>query len=130
MIEDARCDVWYARLKDKISDMGIIGVVIVRYHESVAEIDTFLLSCRVLSRGIELALLTYIIESARLRGCQVIKGSYIPNGKNGQVEDFYRKNGFTASTTDGTGATYWTADLSVIKMVQPSWLHVIQEARK
>ncbi|MCX6008163.1 MAG: HAD-IIIC family phosphatase, partial [Chloroflexi bacterium] len=62
-------DVFYLKLRDRISDLGIIGAAIVRYAGERAKIDSFLLSCRAIGRGAEEALLAHLQNIARARGC-------------------------------------------------------------
>ncbi|WP_345993157.1 HAD-IIIC family phosphatase [Sulfurimonas sp. HSL-1716] len=74
-------------VKDKFGDMGIVGVVIIKD----GDIDTFLMSCRVLGRGIEESVLNFIT-----RRHQDLTASYCKTDKNALVEEFYEKNGFEA----------------------------------
>lgn len=92
--EDPRVDVLYARLSDKFGDSGIIGVCILRYAGRRAVIDTFLLSCRVLGRGIEDAFLQHALELAGKHGSEVAVGEFCQTRKNEQVKGFYSKQGF------------------------------------
>jgi FkbH-like protein len=86
--------VYSVQLKDRFGDYGIIGVIVLGVKGDVADIDTFLLSCRALGRGVEGALLEYATEWAVNKGCSAIAGTYIPTKKNGQVEHFYPNHGF------------------------------------
>jgi len=72
-------------VKDKFGDMGLIGVVIIKDKN----IDTFLMSCRVLGRGIEERILAFITSKH-----SDIKANFIPTNKNRLVENFYENNGF------------------------------------
>ena len=94
-IESADHDVIFARLKDKFGDNGIIAVVILLYDRHDCVIDTFLMSCRVIGRGIENVILQACIKRARDRGCSMMKASFVPTQKNSQVRDFYARNSFT-----------------------------------
>ena len=85
------------RLKDKFTDHGMIGVVIGRALTSTDwEIDTWLMSCRVLGRRVEEAVLREVVALAGSRGARQLIGRFIPSGRNGMVADHYRKLGFTA----------------------------------
>lgn len=72
-------------VKDKFGDMGLVGVVIVKENE----IDTFLMSCRVLGRGIEESVLNFITQKH-----QNLTANYCKTEKNSLVENFYETNGF------------------------------------
>ena len=91
---DPQVDVFYLKLADRISDMGLVGVVIVKYNDQKAEIDTFLLSCRVLGRGVDNALMEHVLTVAKDKGCEYVRGQYLATAKNGQVQDFYKRSGF------------------------------------
>ena len=89
-----RADVFCVKLSDKFGDSGIIGVGILKYQSEKAVIDEFLLSCRILGRGVEDAFLIQTLKIAEKNGCRTVIGEYIPTAKNGQVGDFYEKHGF------------------------------------
>jgi len=93
-VDNDTCDVLYLSLKDKYGDAGIVGVVILRSSGNTAVIDTFLLSCRVIGRGVENAFLSCAIKAARLRKVEIVQGEYIPTSKNQQVSGFYSRCGF------------------------------------
>lgn len=94
-MNDPNIDVIYLRLSDKFGDSGITGCCILRYCENMAIIDTFLLSCRILGRGVEDAFLTQILKRAQKRMAIIAIGEYCPTRKNSQVEHFYDQRGFT-----------------------------------
>ena len=85
----------WLRLADRFGDYGLVGVAIARPTATEWAIDTFLLSCRVIGRGAETALLALAgVLLSRARGGQEILGEYSPTPKNGQVADFYPRHGF------------------------------------
>jgi len=86
--------VFSLRLRDRFGDAGIVGVAILKYAEGAATIDTLLLSCRVLGRRVEDAMLHQCVQRARSKGCRRLIGEYLPTAKNGQVRDFYLSRGF------------------------------------
>ncbi len=88
-------NVFYLRIKDRFGDMGIVGVVIVKYNSVNAVIDTFLLSCRVIGRNIEKLLLVTCIQAAKQKNCKEIIGIYVPTEKNQSIKGFYENNGFS-----------------------------------
>ena len=123
LVESADADVFYLRLRDRISDMGLTGVAIVKYDGGQAEIDTFLLSCRAIGRGAEEALLAHVLNSVKTRGCERVLGRYLATKKNGQVADFYRRQGFrlVADTAQGSD---WEKCLGQDIFTAPSWIKV------
>lgn len=96
-------DVYCISVRDKFGDTGITGEMIVTEKNGVAEIDTLLLSCRILGKDIETAFLKSILNILYDKGVERIKAKYIPTAKNAQVADFYDKIGFErVSEMDGT----------------------------
>jgi FkbH-like protein len=83
------------RLADRFGDNGMISVVICRDGQDTWEIDTWIMSCRVLGRRVEEALLGEIVKAAVAAGKTAIVGTYIDSGRNGLVRDHYQRLGFT-----------------------------------
>ena len=99
------------RLTDKFGDNGIISVIIARKAEDAWAIDTWLMSCRVLGRRVEEAVLGHLAAAARTAGARALVGSYIPSPKNRMVADHYKKLGFASTETTEDGTTGWSLDL-------------------
>lgn len=95
------------QVEDKFGDNGITGVFIVK-KENNSEwlIDTFLLSCRVMGRGIEEGILTYILQKAKEEGIVKVKGEFIPTKKNKPSENLFSDFGFMQE------GSYWTYSLT------------------
>jgi FkbH-like protein len=89
---------------DKVSDLGLVGVAVTRYRGELAEIDSFLMSCRALGRGLEDGLLHIVADNARRRGATIVRGVFRKTKKNDLCVDFYERNGFakTESTPEGS----------------------------
>lgn len=100
------------RLVDTFGDNGMISVIICRKGEDdSAEIDTWLMSCRVLGRGVEGAALNLLADHARKAGVSRLVGRYLPTAKNGMVADHYEKLGFDRLSADGEEGSLWALDL-------------------
>jgi len=82
------------RLKDKLGDNGMISVIICKKNARFWEIDTWLMSCRVLGRKVEIATLQNIIQNAKNYGADRLIGFYNKTERNGLVKDHYKKLGF------------------------------------
>lgn len=83
-------------LKDKFGDHGLVSVVILeKKNEQEVFVDTWLMSCRVLKRGMEEYVVNEIVKLARAHGFKKITAEYIPTPKNAMVEKIYEKMGFT-----------------------------------
>jgi FkbH-like protein len=96
------------RLADIFGDNGMISVVICRPGEAgVWEIDTWLMSCRVLGRKVEHMVLREILQHAREAGVYKLAGVYRPTDRNKLVVDHYSKLGFTKVKEDESGMTHW-----------------------
>ncbi len=83
------------KAEDKFGDNGICGVAIVKKGPEQWEIDSFLLSCRVLGRKIEETFVAYIIERAKNEQAQTLVGTFSPTPKNMPARGFYEKAGFS-----------------------------------
>lgn len=96
------------RLADTFGDNGMISVVICRAaNEYTWEIDTWLMSCRVLGRRVEHMVLLEILKHARAAGVEKLVGIYKPTERNKLVVDHYEKLGFTKVRESESGETVW-----------------------
>jgi FkbH-like protein len=96
------------RLADLFGDNGMISVVICRPGASGAwEIDTWLMSCRVLGRKVEHMVLREILEHARAAGIRTLAGTYKPTDRNQLVAEHYAKLGFAKVAEEESGLTRW-----------------------
>ena len=108
--EDKNHITLYGKLTDKFGDNGVISVVIGRVNGAVLDIELWLMSCRVLKRNMEHAMLDALVEKAREAGVTTLRGYYYRTAKNGMVRDFYRDFGFTQVSSDGDD-TVWELPL-------------------
>ena len=102
------------RLDDAFGQNGIIAIIICRsaIEPDTMEIDTWLMSCRVLGRGVEEASMNLLAEEARRRNISTLYGRYIPTAKNGMVAHHYEKIGFELMDRGADGSTEWRLNLS------------------
>lgn len=112
MAHDRDHVVAWLRLRDRFGDQGLIVVGIVKRRNAVAEIDTFLMSCRVMNRRVEQAFMAYLLEHARALGCTCVVGAYLPTAKNSMVSGFYPELGFTPSGSLDAGGQEYVLDLA------------------
>tara|TARA_Y100000590_G_scaffold463122_1_gene629066 strand:- start:29736 stop:31457 length:1722 start_codon:yes stop_codon:yes gene_type:complete len=87
-------EVGCAQVLDKFGDNGITGVYIIKKNKKIWTIDTFLLSCRIMGRGIENAILSQIFLTAKSDGIEEIHAEFIPTQKNQPAENFLSDFGF------------------------------------
>jgi FkbH-like protein len=122
-VEDPAWDVYAAQVRDRFGDNGIVGVCITRRSGEVCEIDTLLLSCRVIGRTVEDAILHFLAERNRARGIRRIEGWFLPTRKNKPAESFYPRHGFLAVSQSETG-TLWALDLEEKAIACPPWIQL------
>jgi len=84
------------RLSDRFGDYGIVGLCLMINSGTFADLDSFLMSCRALGRGVETAFLALCADAVAGKGAVLITGSYMPTKKNGQVANFYQRHGFSS----------------------------------
>lgn len=99
------------RLADRFGDNGMIGVVICTARGTDWVIDTWLMSCRVLNRRVEEAVLDVLVTGGRARGIERLVGLYVPTDRNGMVRDHYARLGFQPAGMEH-GADRWRLDLA------------------
>jgi FkbH-like protein len=100
------------RLKDTFGDNGMISVIICRLGAEAWEIDTWLMSCRVLGRRVEHMVLRELLSRAQRAGARRLVGAYIPTDRNKIVVDHYRNLGFECAGERPDGGTNWSMDVS------------------
>ena len=125
MIRNEEAATLQLRLTDVHGDNGVIGLVVGYRKGSVLELDTWLMSCRVLGRGVEDATLNLVVERAEEMGCTVVIGEYRPTPKNGMVREHYKQLGFTLLDRDGDGVTRWALPL-VDYVPRPTHMKVLK----
>ena len=116
----------YYKLTDKFGDNGLISVVILKWHPQEKElvVDTWLMSCRVLSRGMEQFVQNDIVAQARRLGARTITGRYLPTAKNKLVLNHYRDMGYKRVSEDN-GATTWAMDVGSESATRPVFIEEV-----
>ena len=116
-------EVWSIRVRDRYADNGLVGVAITRLEGEVCEIDTFLLSCRVIGRTVETALLAHLAADARRRGATRLQGWFLTTKKNAPARDFYAAHGFQPVKNEAAGSL-WERNLTADLPACPEWVKV------
>ena len=119
--------VYSIRVKDRFGDNGLVGVAIIRAANELNEIDTFLLSCRVVGRTVETALLSFLIEQGRMSGRKKLQGWFLPTKKNDLAKEFYPSHKFQIVNENGSGVL-WSLDLSENGIARPEWIQLTVDA--
>ena len=104
----------YGKLVDKFGDNGVVSVVFGHINKDVStddcrvfDIDLWLMSCRVLKRDMECAMMDELVRLAKEKGADKIRGFYYPTAKNKMVKEFYADRGYTKVSEDEEGNTVW-----------------------
>jgi len=101
----------YGKLEDKFGDNGVVSVVIGKKNGEELDIDLWIMSCRVLKRDMEFAMMDTLVKKASENGIKSIKGFYYPTAKNMMVKNFYGVQGFKKISEDESGNTVWNLNV-------------------
>ncbi|MCU1301766.1 MAG: FkbH like protein [Candidatus Sulfotelmatobacter sp.] len=113
------------RVRDRFGDAGVVGLALARNQGDSCYIDSLLLSCRVIGRGIETALLAYLGEHALRNGARQLVGEFIPTKKNAPCASFYSDHGFVkrvSSEEVPSDSIFYELDLTASAPASPKWI--------
>ena len=116
------CHVWTVRVSDRFGDNGIVGLAMTRHTGPECELDTFLLSCRVIGRTVETAVLAFLAAHNRALGVERLTGRFLPTPKNAPAAGFYRSHGFQPA--EGS-ESLWTLALAEASIPCPPWIELV-----
>ena len=102
----------YGKLIDRFGDNGLVSVVIGHVSEDQCDIDLWIMSCRVLKRDLEYAMMDELVKKCQEKGVKRIIGHYYPTAKNGMVKEFYSLQGFDKISEDEKGNTEWLFEIN------------------
>jgi FkbH-like protein len=121
---------WITRtvsLKDRFGDNGLISVLLAKTEAECLDIDTWLMSCRVLKRNVEQLLLNEICRLAKDRGLRRISGCYVPTAKNALVKDHFTSLGFNLVSQGDDGRCKYELELANFAPVE-THIQLIEES--
>ena len=101
----------YGKLEDKFGDNGVVSVVIGEKEGKTLHIRLWLMSCRVLKRDMEFAMMDTLVDACKEQDIDTIYGYYYPTAKNAMVKEFYAGQGFDKSEEDEQGNTTWKYEI-------------------
>lgn len=101
----------YGKLQDKFGDNGVVSVIMGERQGTDLHIRLWLMSCRVLKRGMEFAMMKELVRTACQMKITRVYGYYYPTAKNAMVKEFYQMQGFTKQQEDKQGNTVWTLEI-------------------
>ena len=99
-------------VKDRFGDNGITVASVINIKDKIAYIDSFLLSCRILGRGIENAYLSFLLNKLYKIGIKKVESKYIPSKRNIQTSEFYDNNKFVLVKTEQSGEKHYSIELN------------------
>jgi FkbH-like protein len=114
-------ELWGFRASDIHGDHGIIAVALLDFAGAACVVETLLMSCRVIGRTIETAILSFLEQRALARGAGEMRGEYLPTPKNGPARDYYERHGY-ARTGESDGVPVWVKDLAQSRTECPGWI--------
>ena len=117
-MNESNWNIYWCSCRDRFADEGIIGAAIAVEEKEGWHLDTLLMSCRVLGRGVEKAFLQTILDEAEKRGAKYVSGEYIRTSKNGQTEQFFATCGFEPAEQSSDHAV-WRKDLPAENVLAP-----------
>ncbi len=117
----------YLRLSDRFADHGLVGLVIAKILSDTLDIDTFLMSCRVIGRTVEDHLLALLSKDATRAGCSKLRGTYVPTKKNSVVSGLYERFGFRLVHREDNGTTHWEYDLEAQRPIASTFIEEVSE---
>ncbi|MEK7264530.1 MAG: methoxymalonyl-ACP biosynthesis protein FkbH, partial [Pseudomonadota bacterium] len=111
-------------VSDKFGEYGLVGLAMIVDNDGGWDIDNFLMSCRVLGRGVETTLLAKIASDASDSGAEAVKAAYLPTPKNGLVTDLFARHGFAPAGEIASGGNRWRLGLPS-SLAKPGYVELI-----
>ena len=111
-------------VRDKFGDNGVVGIMLATQRDAALEIDTLLLSCRVIGRTVETAMLACLCQIARSRDLEKLVGSIVPTAKNIPVRDLYARHGFSPAQDTPEAGGQWELSLHSGGIDYPTWFEL------
>jgi FkbH-like protein len=124
---DPRFITFYGKLIDKFGDNGVVAITIGEVDGDVCNIILWLMSCRVLKRNMEYAMLDSLVHKCKRSGIRTIHSYYYPTAKNAMVREFYDRMGFTLQNEDGNGNKKYMLDISGVYENKNNYISMIGE---
>ena len=110
---------------DRFGECGVTGVIVVDFSTDHAAVDAFLMSCRVIGRGVEFAVWRAVFDDAKRRGKQSLSAVYLPSAKNLQVSDFFDRLGFSRVEEADDGSRRYQAPVNDVRLTESDWVELI-----
>jgi FkbH-like protein len=124
LMESGDSTVYSMSVRDKFGNAGLTGVIVMRWRDGAAVVESFLMSCRVIGRGIEFAVWPEILRDAAARGCSLLRAEFIPTAKNAQVADFFDRVGLPL-VSEVEGVRRYETPIAAFPAQKTPWIEVI-----
>jgi FkbH-like protein len=114
---------WYCctvTVRDRFGDNGIVGVMLAQHFADRLLLDTFLMSCRVIGRTVETAMLAHLCDIAEAFGARLVEATLIPTPKNLPVRPLLPAHNFVPSG-EQDGTSRWHLDIATRRVQWPTW---------
>lgn len=108
-------------VRDRFGDNGTVGVVMAQARDGKLDIDTFLLSCRIIGRTVETAMLAHLCTLATERGIATLSGQLRPTARNMPAQDMFERHGFAKVSEDRSGNSIWELPVRTRAVECPDW---------
>lgn len=125
MMESPDWTVYALSVSDRFGDAGLTGILIMHWEETQARVDSFLMSCRVIGRGVESAVWGPMLADALQRDCQCLVAEFSPTPKNAQVAFFFDGLGLPLVEESSTGARRYQVDINKFVPPETPWIEVV-----
>ena len=129
LMERPDATVYSFTVSDRLADHGITGVLITEDEcedeGDAVKVHSFLMSCRVIGRGVEFSVWKAVFDDARSRGKTVLHAAYVPSAKNAQVADFFDRLGLVKTGEGTDGSRYYEARVSDVTLADSNWVELI-----
>ncbi|HVG07430.1 MAG TPA: HAD-IIIC family phosphatase [Thermoanaerobaculia bacterium] len=122
------CELWVARARDRFGELGTIGAILLKRDGRVVYVDSFLMSCRAMGRGIETALMNHLKHRLLDEpGHLELRGRYVPTAKNKPVETFYEDQGFRLLEHRESGEKLYVLRRPEARMKPCDWIEAVRD---
>jgi FkbH-like protein len=125
LMESEHATVYSFSVSDRLADHGVTGVIITEDEGDAVVVHSFLMSCRVIGRGVEFSVWKAVFVDAISRGKMVLRATYVPSAKNAQVANFFDRLGFDNTGEDGDGSRHYEVGVSSVRLVDSNWVELI-----
>lgn len=125
LMQSGEATVYSFSLHDRFSDHGVIGVLITEDDGDAVFVSSFLMSCRVIGRGVEFSVWKSVFADARLRGKRILRAVYLPTAKNALAEDFFDRLGLQRIKESDDGSRHYEAEVGNVHLADCNWVELI-----